>query len=64
MAESEKEAEDRRERQKWENYVPKSEKRPLDEFYDLNEVYSNCIGGEPVDITPDKNGGMLKYLLK
>ena len=61
--ETDQEADDRREKQKWDNYVPASEKRPLDEFYDLTTIESECIG-EPVDITQDQDGGIIKYVMK
>ena len=41
--ESAEEAEERRKKQMWDNYVPASEKRPLDEFYDLTQIQSLCV---------------------
>ena len=61
--ESVQEADERREKQKWENYIPASEKRPLDEFFDLNSIKNECVEG-PIDITADKDGGLLKYVMK
>lgn len=46
------EADERREKQKWENYVPASEKRPLDEFFDLATIKNDCVEG-PIDITSE-----------
>ena len=34
--ESDSEGDERREKQKWENYVAPGDKRPLDEFYEVN----------------------------
>ena len=62
-AESAEEAEKRIQKQKWDNYVPPAEKRPLDEFYDLKEIEKNCVVG-PIDISPKKNGGVMKYIMK
>ena len=52
--ESEKEADERREKQKWENYVPAGDKRPLDEFHNLTSIESECVI-PPEDITQDKD---------
>lgn len=51
--ESKEEGEERREKQKWDNYVPASEKRPVDEWFDLTSIQGDCIGGQPIDITAD-----------
>ena len=63
-AETKEEGEERREKQKWDNYVPASEKRPVDEWFDLTSIQSDCIGGEPIDITADQDGGLLKFNMK
>ena len=61
-AESTEDAEARREKQQWDNYVPAAEKRPIDEFYDVSNVeHSECIG-EPQDLYDD--GEMIKYTVK
>jgi hypothetical protein len=52
--ESEEDAEARREKQKWDNYVPASERRPLDEFYYVDDIESQCLQG-PVDVSIDTN---------
>jgi hypothetical protein len=57
------EADDRREKQKWDNYIPASEKRPLDEFYDLKSISNDCVEG-PIDIGIDKDGGLLKFVMR
>ena len=59
-AETDKDAEERREKQKWDNFVPASEKRPLDEFFDLSVLESI----EPIDISSEKDGQLLKYITK
>jgi hypothetical protein len=61
--ESANEADERREKQKWENYVPASEKRPLDEFFDLSTIPNECVEG-PIDITADQDGGLMKFVMK
>ena len=63
VVETEEEAEKRREKQQWENFIPAGERRPLDEFFDLKEIEKLCVEG-PIDISPNKNGGILKYIIK
>lgn len=63
-SESKEEGDERREKQKWDNYVPASDKRPLDEWYDLKSIQGDCIGGKPIDITADQDGGLLKFNMK
>ena len=59
--ETDVDAEARREKQKWDNYVPKGERRPLDEFYDVDNVPNERIG-DPVDLYGD--GHMIKYVVR
>lgn len=59
--ETDEAADARREKAKWVNYIPASEKRPLDEFVDLEAVKNEF---EPVDISADKNGEMVKYITR
>lgn len=43
--------------------MPQSDKRPIDEFHDLTSIETECIE-EPVDITQEQDGGIIKYLMK
>jgi hypothetical protein len=52
------EGEARREKQQWEGY--KADKRPLDEFFDVKSIESEYI---PVDISDEKDGEFLKYVI-
>ena len=62
-AESDEEAEQRREKEQYNNFVHPADKRPPDEFYDLSTIEGNCIG-QPVDISEDQDGSMIKYVMK
>jgi hypothetical protein len=42
--------------------VPKGDKRPLDEFYDLGSIEDECVL-PPIDITTDQDGGLIKYVV-
>ena len=57
------EGDERREKQKWDNYVPASEKRPLDEFFELKTILDDCVEG-PLDIGAEKDGGLVKYVMR
>lgn len=35
----------------------------MDEFFDYSEIYNDCLGDGPEDISDDQDGGMLKYLM-
>ena len=43
--------------------MPASEKRPLDEFFDLQTIPNDSVDG-PIDIGADKDGGLLKYVMR
>lgn len=59
-----KEAEERREKQKYANYIPPSERRPLDEYFDLSTIPCECIS-EPIDLkVGDEEGTFLKYQME
>jgi len=61
--ESDSEGDERREKQKWDNYIPAADKRPLDEFYDVDTIESQCVE-PPVDISQEKDESMIKYVVK
>lgn len=44
-------------------WVPPADRRPLDEFYDVQSVDKNCIEG-PIDISENQDGQLLKYIMK
>ena len=48
--ETDDEGESRREKQQWDNYVKKEDRRPIDEFYDLGCIPVECVR-EAVDIS-------------
>jgi len=59
--ESEEDAEARREKAKWDNYVPPAQRRPADEFADINSVKAEY---KPIDISAEGDGTFLKYVIK
>jgi hypothetical protein len=61
--ETDQEGDERREKQKWDNYVPAAQRRPLDEFHDIESVENLCIGG-PIDISVDGDGQLIKYVME
>lgn len=64
QSETKAETEARLQKQQFENYVPASERRPLDEFYDLTTLEKDCIGG-PIDIRKEgEPGTFLKYVVR
>ena len=56
------EAEKRLEKQRFENFVPLKDRRPEHEFFDLENIYNQCLG-DPIDISPTQDRGMLKYVM-
>lgn len=61
--ETEEEAEKRRAQQQWDNYIPPSQRRPIDEFYDVQSVEKTCKRG-PEDISVEKDGQFIKYVVE
>jgi hypothetical protein len=62
-AETDEDADARREKQKWEGYVPTADKRPLDEFYDVDSVEAAAVEC-PIDVSVDKDGQILKHIMR
>lgn len=64
VAESVQEQEARLEKQRFENYIPPSERRPADEYFDLATLPIDSIG-EAADIKMEgEKGTFLKYTMK
>lgn len=63
-AETEDERERRLLKQRFENYIPLADRRPLDEFFDLNMIEKDCICG-PIDVKlTDEPGTFKKYVMR
>ena len=59
--ETDKDGDERREKAKWDNYVPAADRRPLDEFADVQGVEAEVV---PIDISDEQDGQMMKYIVK
>ena len=51
--ESKEQTEERLKKQQYENYIPPEDRRPLDEFFDLDAMKADECIGEPIDIKYD-----------
>lgn len=47
----------------FDNYVPAGEKRPVDEFFDVESLETTCLQG-PIDVSAKKDGQLVKYIVK
>jgi hypothetical protein len=61
--ETDEEGDQRRERQRFENFKAPGEKRPGDEFYDVDGIENECLE-PPIDISPESDREFLKFIIK